>query len=178
MTLFKTLNSEKQIITFGPGDLIEGNEAYPVSSTASGCPITGLSFSDNISERMYNSFEIPSNLVDGSDITVRVHYFNSTTQSGQTSCSWVIDYQVFSDLDNIQDKITTRAGVSSNLPDSAVADTYIKSIITISGSDVNNPISKDSFLAFSVCRDCGCGTDTMLDDAVLALLTFELEVEV
>ena len=178
MTIFKILNTDKKIINFSSSELIEGDTAYPVLSTASGCPITGLAFSDGITERMYSSFEIPNNWVIGSDIIAYVHYFNNTTQSGEKVCSWIIDYQIFNDLENVSDKTTTRAGVDSILPESVNSSTYIKAELTISGSDTYNPISKNKFFSFSVCRGCDYGDDTMDGDAILALLSFEIEVEV
>jgi hypothetical protein len=172
MSLFEPLLKHKSYITFNVGDLVEGNNSYPIKTTSSGCPITGLAFSDSTQDLMYNSFQIPSNYINGTDAYAYIHYFNSATQSGTSKCSWVLDYEVFNEFENISEKNITKVGVSSQLQDSILHDTYIKATITISGSDGNNPLINNGFMPVS-----DCGEDTMVDDAVLVLLVFEFDVE-
>lgn len=166
------------VMSFNVGDLTEGQDSYPTMSTSSMAPISGLAFSAEETQYVYDSFQIPNNYVVGSDVGVGVHYFVSTTQTGTKNCAWMLNYQTFNDSDNIHAKVTTTTGVLFELNSDELADTYRKASFALSATASGNPLNKDTFLSFSISRACGCVSDTMADDAILTLLTFEFLVEV
>lgn len=178
MSLFTPINTNKFVLKFNAGDLTEGESYYPSVATASGCPVSGLAFSDTISESMYDSFQIPDKWVTGTDIMVGIHYFNLEVQTGITACNWSLDYQVYAPLDNLDDKTTTTINVSEELPNNLQADTYIKSSMSILANNIENPIDKNKFVSFKITRDVSNGSDLLVGEAALVLLTFEFTMEV
>lgn len=178
MSLFTPIHTDKFVLKFNAGDLTEGDTDYPAGATASGCPVSGLAFSDTITESMYDSFQVPERWLVGSDIVVNVHYFNCETQTGVVACNWSLDYQVYEPLDHLDDKVTTNINVSESLPFNTQADTYIKSAMIMAADDTNNPIGKNKFVSFKISRDVSNGSDLLVGEAVLVLLTFEFTMEV
>lgn len=165
-------------IKFYAGDLIEGTDASPAKTTASGNPLSGLAFDDTTEEAMYGMFEVPSIWKHGTDVSVRVYFFNDYSQTGDKDCRWCVDYQIYDELDIVSDKTTTTVSVNHDIPTDASADTFMKSAVTMSYNDSNNPINRDGVLSFRVYRDATSGSDTMTNDANFVLLIFEFEKEV
>lgn len=177
MGIFQPLDEHKFVISFNAGDLTEGLDSYPVMTTSSSAPISGLAFAQNESQYVYDSLQIPSNYIEGSDVTVGVHYFNTTTQSGASTCVWTLDYQILYDNDNLSTKYTTTTGVAFTMPVNVGFDTYHRANIVIDPVAVDNPLSRGKLFSFRLHRSCSCSYDTMFEDAILALLTFEFPVE-
>ena len=165
-------------IRFNAGDLTEGTGPYPNKTTASGSPITGLAYDDTDEESMYDSFEIPSNWTHGTDVSIKVCFFNDYSQTGTKVCRWAIDYQIYSDLDELGDKTTTTLVVDKSLPADVNADTFMKAFLTMQSDDSNNPIHRSDTVMFRIYRDCTDLADTMENDGILILVVFEFEMEV
>lgn len=165
-------------VRFNAGDLTEGTEVYPVKTTASGSPITGLAYDDAIEESMYDAFEIPSNWMHGTNATVKVCFFNDYSQTGTKVCRWALDYQIYADLDSLEDKTTTTLTVSHSLPENVSPDTFMKTEMIMQCADSNNPINRNSTIMFRIYRDSTDIADTMENDGILVLLVFEFDTEV
>jgi hypothetical protein len=165
-------------LTFRAGSLTEGITAFPHKTTASGCPITGLAYDDTIEESMYGTFEIPGNWKRYTDILVKISFFNDYSQTGTTACRWALDYQIFNELDVVANKITSTLVIDKSIPDNASADTFLKCVSYIPHNDTNNPLNRNSAVSFRVYRDSTNATDTMSNDAILLLLTFDILTEV
>jgi len=173
---FTPLNTFK--IEFSAGDLTEGTSAYPIKTTSSGSPITGLGYDDTIEGSMYSVFEIPSNWMCGTDVSVKIYFFNDYSQTGIKVCRWAVDYQIYSDLDELSSKTTTTLTINKSLPNDANADTFLKAEITMPYNDSNNPLVRNGTVMFRIYRDCTDAADTMSNDAILVLLVFEFNMEV
>jgi len=165
-------------IRFNAGDLTEGTGPYPSKTTASGTPITGLGYDDTTEESMYASFEVPANWMDETNVGVKVCFFNDYSQTGTNVCRWAIDYQIYSDLEELSSKTTTILTVNKSLPNNANADTFMKAETVMLYNDSDNPITKDGTVMFRLYRDCTDAADTMSNDAVLVLIVFEFSTEV
>ena len=165
-------------IRFNAGDLTEGVTNYPLKTTASGNPITGLGFDDTTEESMYDAFEIPTNWKHGTDGRVKVYFFNDYSQTGTKVCRWALDYQIYADLENAASKTTTTLTVDKSLPADVAADTFIYAEMTMPHNDSNNPLKRNSMITFRIYRDATNAADTMTNDAILVLLVFEFDTEV
>jgi len=165
-------------IKFYAGDLIEGTDASPAKTTASGHPLSGLAFDDTTEEAMYGMFEVPSTWKHGTNVNVRVYFFNDYSQTGDKDCRWCVDYQIYDELDIVSNKTTTTVSVNHDVPTDASADTFMKSIMSMDYNDSNNPINRDGVLSFRIYRDSTNGSDTMINDANFVLIIFEFEKEV
>lgn len=170
--------TDSTVIKFNVGDLTEGQSYAPTKTTASGSPITGLAYDDTIEEYMFDSFQIPTYWKHGTDVKVKVHFFNDYSQEGDTTCRWALDYQIYSELDSISNKTTTTITMDKDLPTDVASDTFMTSEFYMSSNDSNNPIKRDSIVSFKIYRDCTHANDTMVNDAILILLTFEFLTEV
>ncbi|HLD90950.1 MAG TPA: hypothetical protein VI911_08060 [Patescibacteria group bacterium] len=165
-------------LIFRAGSLTEGITNFPHKTTASGCPITGLAYDDTVEESMYGSFEIPSNWKRNTDILMKISFFNDYSQTGATSCRWALEYQVFNDLDVVENKPISTVVLNKPLPDNASADTFLKCVSYIPYNDANSPLSRDAAVSFRIYRDSTDAADTMVNDAILLLLTFDILTEV
>lgn len=169
---------ELTIVKFGPANLSKGTTQAPIKTTSSGNPITGLGFSDAEEESMYGVFEVPLKWKRGTSINVKLLYFNDYAQSGTKVCRWALDYQVYETLEKIADKTTTTLTVNHELPENVAADTLMEASMVMPYNDSNNPLSRGSIVPFRIYRDCTDDADTMENDAVFFILTFECESEV
>ncbi len=165
-------------IRFNAGDLTEGTGTYPSKTTASGSPITGLGYDDTVEESMYDAFEIPTKWMEGTDAEIKIYFFNDYSQTDIKVCRWAIDYQVYSDLEELSNKTTTTLTINKSLPNNANADTFIKAETSMSYNDLNNPLVRNGTVMFRIYRDCTNVADTMINDAILVLLVFEFATEV
>lgn len=165
-------------IRFNAGDLTEGTGLFPGKTTASGSPITGLAYDDTNEESMYDAFEVPTTWMHGTDATIKIYFFNDHSQTGAKVCRWAIDYQIYADLDKMVDKTTTTLTVNTTLPSNVGADTFMKTSLTMSFDDSNNPINRSDTVMFKIYRDCTDVADTMVNDSILVLLVFEFDTEV
>lgn len=166
------------VIKFSAGGLTEGTTPSPTKTTASGNPISGLAFDDTVEESMYGVLEIPSNWSHEMDVGVKVQFFNDYSQSGTKVCRWALDYQIYDDLDNISQKTTTILSVNQSLPADANPDTFMRAYLTMSYNDTNNPIVRENTIMFRIYRDSTDAADTMENDAVLVVVSFEFPLEV
>jgi hypothetical protein len=81
-------------------------------------------------------------------------------------------------LEYISQKTTTTISSNCSLPNNANADTYLKTELTMSYNDSNNPINRGEMTTFRIYRDSTDSADTMENGAILTLLTFEFATEV
>jgi hypothetical protein len=166
------------VIRFSPADLTDGALPSPAKTTSSGNPVTGLAFDDTTEESMYGSFEVPSKWKDNTNIVVKVYYFNDYSQTGDKVCRWAIDYQTYSNLDKISDKTITTITVDHALTTDVDADTFMEATLSLNYNDSNNPLARGKTIPFRIYRDCTNAADTMSNDAVLFILSFDCEREV
>lgn len=166
------------VIRFSPADLTDGTLPAPAKTTSSGNPVTGLAYDAATEESMYGSFEVPSKWKDNTNIVVKIYYFNDYSQTDVKVCRWAIDYQTYSNLDKISDKTTTKIVVNHSLPNNVAADTFMETSLTMNYNDANNPLTRGKTVPFRIYRDCTNVADTMSNDAIMFIVSFDCEREV
>jgi len=138
-------------------------------------PVAGLAFDDAKTESCYGSFKVPYAWYVDTDIELRINFMLDESQTGSTSCAWHLDFQTYAYGETYGSKNVTQLRIDTQIPNNAVAGTYIFDTLNIHPDDVDNPIEIGDTFCFQFYR-MGLETeDTMTGDSVLISLSFELK---
>lgn len=172
----ETAISGTYLINFECGRLLIGATGNKPDLVYNG-PVAGLAFDATKVESCYGVFKIPYAWNTDSDVNVTINFMTDVAQTGTKICAWDIHYHTYANGELYSDKTTTESHVHATLPENVGAGTYLTATLQMTGDDVNNPMARGDMVAFQFFR-AGDDTehDTMIGDAVLLSLIFELQV--
>lgn len=170
----ETSISGTYFINFEGARLLRANTGKKPDLVAVG-PVAGLAFADSGEESCYGSFKVPYAWNNVSDLKLTINFINDTAQLPDQVCSWGLEYQSYSHMENINTKTSDFITTDCTLSGSWAAGSFHTCETFIPYTTVNTTIDRGDILCFRFYRNASAEEDTVDGDAVLVTLMFELQ---
>lgn len=138
-------------------------------------PIAGLAFDASKTESCYGVFKIPFAWNTHSNIKLTINFMNDVAQTVSGVVDWHLHYHTYEYGEAYGDKTDTDINIEATVPPCDVG-TFFTHELYMQYDDPNHPLERGDVVAFRFYRDGASVVDTVVGDATLLALMFELRV--